>query len=61
MFQESCRENAAQRKVQFKLAMEKLGTYSNDPNTFSIVGGDLNIRDVEVSFLLLEYFSRSFR
>jgi len=46
---ESCWDQAEIRKLQFSQAMEKMKEYSSQPDTLSIFGGDLNLRDPEVS------------
>lgn len=48
---ESCWDQARVRTAQFSKAMEKLNEYSKDPKALLIFGGDLNIRDPEVSVL----------
>ncbi|KAI6229058.1 Endonuclease/exonuclease/phosphatase family protein [Aphelenchoides fujianensis] len=46
---ESMWDHSKKRKAQFVQAMEKLRLFSADPNTLAIFGGDLNLRDPEVS------------
>jgi len=46
---ESCAEQSGTRRMQFKQAMDKMAIYSSQPDTLAIFGGDLNLRDSEVS------------
>lgn len=40
---------AVERKRQFVQAMNKMKEFAADPNAFILFGGDLNLRDSEVS------------
>ncbi|KAH7728312.1 5'-tyrosyl-DNA phosphodiesterase [Aphelenchoides avenae] len=46
---ESMGDFSNERKAQFFDCMRKLGNYATDPNSLSVLAGDLNIRDHEVS------------
>ncbi|KAI6182797.1 5'-tyrosyl-DNA phosphodiesterase [Aphelenchoides bicaudatus] len=48
---ESCWDQGDVRKRQFFNAMDKMKEFASDPNVFMIFGGDLNLRDTEVSNL----------
>ncbi|KAH7660418.1 Tdp2 protein [Aphelenchoides avenae] len=44
---ESMADFSNERKAQFFDCMRKLGNYATDPNSLSVLAGDLNIRDHE--------------
>lgn len=50
---ESLRPSSAKRKIQFEQCLTLLEELGKEPDTFSIFGGDLNIRENEVVSLLV--------